>query len=439
MIMRCLLICFGLFLQHSSDGQTHIYKSIDEALERGRKENATVKMAYLQQEIASKDRAIGWAALMPSMALNLNSDYNLKLPVQLIPAEIFGGPAGTFKQVRFGLNWNQSAAFEFNLPIVHPEKLAGAKVASITTEQVKLEQQAAIHQVLQKITSQYFQVLQLEGNLKLSRMLDSTAEILYQSTLARYEQQIASRVDLNRAENLMHANKQQSLTHASGLMLAKQNMALLLNIADPNQLKIDDHLLKYFDLPLPETTTKAGSRPAYLASDQAEMAMRWRMRQHLYTGLPRLSFNSRYSFSRQSNELFDPLATNFEFGTIGLQLNIPLFKGRNNYLLYRKARLQLDQASIRKSQILLESDAELNEWNTRLKEKLESRKMAARRDQLALQNLDLSLQLYEEGVISLDQLFNIYNEYAQARNAFLLACTEAAIYHTYFRIESLRP
>jgi len=430
--------CCLLFFGFQTGAQVLLLKSVDQALERGRKENTSIRQTKIQEEIAWRDQGLSRANLLPSLALNLNTDYNLKLPVQMIPAEIFGGTPGTFKQVRFGQNWNQAAAFDLNTPLLHPEKIAAARAAGKTREQAKHEQQLVTNQVLQKIASQYFQYLQCEELIRLNQMLDSAAARLFLSTRAMYEQQLVSIIDLNRVENLLSSNKLNSLNALSERKLALQGLMVLLNINPGDSIKVDDYLINYLDPTLQENTINPLNRPAYLAAEQFESAMRWKMRQNLYAGFPRLNFNARYSFSSQSNTLFDQAAARYEFGTLGLQLNIPILKGGSNYLQYRKARLQLNLADAKKSQALLESNAELNEWKIRLEEKREARKINARRNELALQNLNLSLKLYDEGVINLDQLFSVYNEFAQARNAFLKASTEAAIYQIYIRIETLR-
>lgn len=82
----------------------------------------------------------------------------------------------------------------------------------------------------------------------------------------------------------------------------------------------------------------------------------------------------------------------------------------------------------------MNSSQELQEWQIRLSEKSAAQKLAARRDEMAHQTLDLSLQNYDQGVISLDALFNIYNEYVAARNSFIQTSADAAVYSIYLSL-----
>lgn len=408
--------------------------SLQDALNLARKQNNSIRTIELQNRIARTDQSLAQSGLYPSINLNGTSDYNLKLPVQLIPAEIFGGPAGTFKSVQFGRAWNSSTTAVFELPLLHADKYAQARAGQLSRQQVELEQWAQLRSVLQRVTSTYFNCLVLQKSLELNIELDSTATALYVATKARFEQQLVSRVDINRAENLMNSNQQQTLLLKSNLQVARQNLCVLLGLPATTELSITDDLIQYSnktDIPM----VNADTRPAYLAAMKAEEAARWKLRQNAYAALPKLSLNSKYTFANQTDRLFSGAGTNFNYGTVGMSFSMPIFKGGTTLLQTRKSRVQLNMASIQREQQLLNSGAEIMEWQVRLEEKNKARSLAASRDANASQNLTLSTQSYDQGVISLDQLFTIYNEYVQARNSYLQAMSDGALYRTYLELE----
>ncbi len=434
--MKKFITPIFLFLSFTAFSQTLKLSSLQEALTLARKQNNSIRSSELQNRIAQTDNSLAQSGLYPSLSLTGNSDYNLKLPVQLIPAEIFGGPAGTYKAVQFGRAWNSSASAVFEMPLLHPDKYAQARAGRLTREQIELEQTAQQRLTLQKVTAAYLNVLVLQQALVLNMELDSSATNLYNATKARFEQQLVSRVDINRSENLKNSNLQQTLSLRSNLQVARQNLCIILGLSPNTDIQIDDQLSKYAELNLanlPEI--KPENRPSYLATMKAEEAARWKMRQNAYAALPKLSINSKYTFANQTNRLFSGAGTNFDYGTVGMSLNVPLFKGRSTALQTRKSRIQLDLARIQKEQQLLSSNSEIMEWQTRLREKEQARSLAASRDANAAQNLDLSFQSYDQGVITLDQLFTIYNEYVQARNSYLQAMSDGALYRTYLELE----
>ena len=54
---------------------------------------------------------------------------------------------------------------------------------------------------------------------------------------------------------------------------------------------------------------------------------------------------------------------------------------------------------------------------------------------MASTTLNLSIMNYDEGVISLGQLFNIYKKYAQSKNSFLQTKADALMYEQWLKIE----
>ena len=434
-VMKYFPISLLLLFSTVVSGQVVRLSSLQETLDLARKQNSSIRSSELQNRIAQTDGALAQSGLYPSLSLSGTSDYNLKLPVQLIPAEIFGGTAGTFKAVQFGRSWNSSASAVFEMPLLHPDKYAQARAGKLSREQVELEQIAQQRSALQRVTSVYFNLLVLQKALELNTELDSTANALYEATRARFNQQLVSRVDLNRSENLRNSNLQQTLQLRSNLQVAQQTLCILLGFSPSADVQVNDALEKYAPLnsSIPEINPE--NRPSYQATLKAEEAARWKMRQNAYAALPKLSINSRYTFASQADRLFSGNGTNFDYGTVGMSLNVPLFKGRNTALQTRKSRIQLDLARVSKEQQLLSSGSEILEWQVRLREKEQARSLAATRDANAAQNLDLSIISYDQGVISLDQLFTIYNEYVQARNSYLQAMSDGALYRTYLELE----
>ena len=197
---------------------------------------------------------------------------------------------------------------------------------------------------------------------------------------------------------------------------------------------INDELNKYVLENAPQEIS-AESRSKTKSAELAVDAARWNLKQQNWAFLHKVSFNSRYAFANQSNQLFSGQGTNFNYGTVGLSVSMPLFKGFSQYNQQKKAKLQLNIASSQWQQSIIDSQEELSEWRIKFEDKKQSGQLASRRDELAENTLNLSLLSYNEGVISLNELFNIYNEYVQARNNRLQTTADAVLYLEYLKLE----
>lgn len=432
--MRSFLLSIGMLCLNALPAQT-ILHSLSEAHQRAEKNNIGIKSSKIQEEIARYDKRSALSVYLPSLQIQAQSDYNVELPVQLIPTEIFGGPAGGFQEVRFGRPWNSSAGIEFTQPIFHADKLAQINASKHTEAQVKLEQQATRISLLQSVTQAYFAVLMMEENLKLNVALDSTAKALYLNVKARYDKELMSKIDINRAENLWIQTHQQRLRLESERTAALRQLALLLNISGENALQVQDRLENY-SKSIEISTIHPDQRFSFLATKEAENAAKWRWKQQSWQRYPKLSFNSRYNFASQGDRWLGTGSNQFQFGTVGLSLSVPIFKGGNQLWLSRKASLGYEISRLQSEQSLLKGSAELSDWMMRGKEKSISAELAAKRDALSAETLRLSLMSYEQGVIPLSEVFNSYNEYTQARSSWVQAVGDAAIYTMLLKLEN---
>lgn len=140
-----------------------------------------------------------------------------------------------------------------------------------TEKQGQLEQQSYRIGLLQSVTRAYFSVLILRESLQLKRNLDSTAQVHYLNTKARYEKELLSKIDINRSENLWLQMHQQTLKLEADLQVALKQLSTLLNTADEKTIQIEDQLQNYSYSSQVERINSE-QRLSYLAAREAESA-----------------------------------------------------------------------------------------------------------------------------------------------------------------------
>lgn len=393
-----------------------------------------IKQFEMQSLNAHYDYNVSKSALMPSIMLNASSEYNLKLPLQLIPAQIFGGEPGTFNEVRFGQSWNSSLGGSFEMPIIHADKIAGIKASSNLKKQAEQDAITNEKNYLKNAANAYLSYLVLKEAYVLNLELDTTAQDLYAATKARYDQNLASKIELNRAENLLLSTHQQTIDIQSKMRIGENQIKTLAGIALSSDLIVEDQMANYGSLNQ-ENEVSPKERTEVKSAEFASEAAKWNLKQQRWAFLPKLSFNSRYTYANQTDELFSGNGTNFDFGTVGLTLSMPIFKGFSQYNKQKKAKNQFMMSNLKLEQTVLDSENQISEYQIKYQEKVNSALMAEKRAKLSSTSLDLSLLNYDDGVISLDQLFNIYSEYVQAQNNRLQNFADAALYSTWLDLE----
>ena len=103
--------------------------NLDEAISFAIDSNYTAINARRDIAIAIKQKWETTAAGLPQINGTISYNNNLKQPVTLLPAEITGGPTGTFTPVTFGTKQNGSAVATLDQLIFDGSYLVGLKAA----------------------------------------------------------------------------------------------------------------------------------------------------------------------------------------------------------------------------------------------------------------------------------------------------------------------
>ena len=87
--------------------------SLNDCVAYAQKNNVQVKNALLAIEAQVQTNREIASAAYPTIGTNVGSTDYLKIPTSLLPAQIFGGPAGTFIPVQFGTKFNANYGANF--------------------------------------------------------------------------------------------------------------------------------------------------------------------------------------------------------------------------------------------------------------------------------------------------------------------------------------
>lgn len=126
--------------------------------------------------------------------VNLTGDYKryLKIPGQVIPASVFGGPEGTYSAVAFGLPYNFSTSVQASQALYNQGVTIGLKAAKVSRDLSALQTQKTKEDVAYTISATYYnlqttaqQIAFLRSNLASTERLIRITDLLRQNQLAK--------------------------------------------------------------------------------------------------------------------------------------------------------------------------------------------------------------------------------------------------------------
>jgi outer membrane protein len=414
-----------------------VFHSVSEAWAAAVRDNPTQRIYRLKNGQLTDDYRAAKSYLLPQAGLAFTGQDNLKLSVTPLPGVIFNQPGKT-------IYLSLSKEYIYNAGLTVSENVFNWQSvfqSNIAKENITLNslQQAAYEQNLKTSTAQYYySALIAASSLRISGRDLQLADSILTTVRGRYDQGLVDLTAVHTAEinvNNVRQNIYQSRQlYDQGL----QNLKLLTGCTNQQSLILDQSLAidSLSDNPIAENPNPANpnsppgpeSTPAKVGPDKnldvyaantriADLQGKFQ-RAAFYPTLSLDAFVGSQQYRDNFGLTFGDGAWN-DYRYLGLNLNVPLFTGFYNRNKYRSATVQarinaqqyrdaIDQGRISDSLLINTYD------NYRLIVQASGRNLLLYRE-----NLLLSRQKYEEGLISIDVWQKTFQDYLVAENTHL--------------------
>ncbi|MDC7239498.1 MAG: TolC family protein, partial [Spirochaetales bacterium] len=192
----------------------------------------------------------------------------------------------------------------------------------------------------------YYQCVLLEEVYNVKKETEQNAYETWQDIMMKYENDLASELDVLQAEVNWQINIPESTQAARNRDLALNNMKLLAGIDTSAEVNLTDGLtLGLPEQPAwPEPGSVLSSRPDYVTMQQQVELLEINKDAEKATFYPSLSATLGYGWQASNDEF------SFDDGTnalqAGLELTIPIFYGGSRFAKLEEAKLNLEQSKV---------------------------------------------------------------------------------------------
>ena len=285
--------------------------------------NKALKISRNNVAIGQQKKMEAKANLIPKISANADYKYFTDLPTQLMPASIFGGPAGTFKETQFGVPHNINANLQLTMPLYNPQVIGAIQTAKIATELNNLQLQKTEEQIYFDISNLYY-----NGQLLLRQLsfIDSnivnTSKLLKNMQLLK-EQLMAKGTDVSKVQLQKEQLETQKESVTSKYEQVINALKFAMGISLDQNMQIEQEILY-------KKSNEYSSTPAIeirLANTQSKLFLS-ELNTLKKSKLPSVSLFGTYGktgfgYDKQPNDFlkFYPI------GFAGIQISYPLFNG----------------------------------------------------------------------------------------------------------------
>jgi outer membrane protein len=246
---------------------------------------------------------------------------NTRLNTSFIPAEVFGGPAGTFQPVTFGQKYQSNVTFAPQIDLLNPYAAALVRANKTNEQLVVINNLLDKKAVFESISAAYHNILSYQGQITVTKKSLANADTLSTILKNRQREGLARGQDVNNGEanrltvkdKLQQLDVQLSQQYNSLKLLADIDSAASVVIAPSERDRQSDpdlSLSANSDLLQRQSEWQTKYQEATLRADK-----RWL--------LPTVNLFSSFGWQQTTNNHFFDSSTWFGTSFVGLRLTIP--------------------------------------------------------------------------------------------------------------------
>ena len=353
LFVRQLILLGSFALLLSARPATSQELSLDQCIDLALEHNWSIRLSQKDILIARDINNEAKSNLLPKLNGVADYRYYTDLPYQFMPAEAFGGAAGTYKQVQFGVPQNVNINAQLSIPIFNPAALS----AIITTREAiilrEIQKSKTEEEVVMEVSNTYYngqilrhQIAFLDSNIINTEKLVRTTTILYQ-------QQLAKATDVDRLKLQMEQLITQRTTVSSQYQQVLNALKFLIGKPVTDTVEVSPEAKTYRITHYTQVLTiDAKLIDKQLQLTNAELKGLKRSR------LPSLGAYATYGTTgfgtTGSNSFFNFYPVSY----LGVQMKIPLFNNLGTHHKIQQKKTELDKTYLQEDMLLAKTDLE---------------------------------------------------------------------------------
>ena len=404
--------------------------SLEECVTFAKNNNVQVKNSLLAIEAQIQtNREIG-AAAFPTIGTNAGVNDFIKIPTSLLPAQIFGGAAGTYIPVQFGTKYNANYGINFQQLLFDGQVFVALKArasslqwqkknAALTEEAIKTN----IYKIYYQLSASKTQLNILDANIERLSKLAHDAEVMYKNGFAEKLDVDKVSVQLN---NLQTEKIKANNSVAIGFMGLKMLMGMPVNDSLALTEVIDEKSLEK-DI-LVENDFQYGVRKDFQYLSETKKLTELNVKRYQLSYLPTINMSGNASKNAMRTK-FDFFEGGSWFNTtlVSLNVNLPLFNGFARDARVKRTKIELNQIENQLGALKNNIDNEITQAKLNYMSSVATMQFQKKNMQLAEAVYQQTKKKFEIGTGSNTEISSAQADLVTAQNNYMNALYSALI------------
>jgi outer membrane protein len=436
--MKRLIILLGLAVSLTTYAQDGVKETapaaftLQQAIDYALQNQTSVKNAMIDEQIAKQKVNEITGLGLPQINSSFDVKDFLEIPTSLIPAEIFGGPPGSFAAVKFGTKYQATAGLDASQLLFSGDYFLGLKASKVyvelstkSTQRTRIETTAAVAKMYYTVLINQERMNMMDVNVsRVKKTLDDTKAIL--------DNGLVEKIDFDRLtvtyNNLLVEQEKVTRSLNLGMYLLKFQMGMPMNA----NLTLTDKLADLkFDVSAQASADKFdySKRVEYGLFETQFSLAKLDLKRNKFAYLPTAAAYGSLSGGAY-RETFNIFTTNngwYPTALIGAKVTLPIFTGLQRNARTQQAKLKLEQSQNNLDLIKNSIDLEVSTSLTSLQNAAASLEIQKKNITLAEDVARVAKIKYDQGVGTNLELVTAEASLKEAQTNYFNALFEALV------------
>ena len=407
--------------------------SLDECLQMALSNNENLKNSILEENVSKMTSREYLSVGFPQIQFETGLKYNFEIQKSLIDISKFmpGVPEGTEQEVSFGQKYDGIMDLGINQMIFNGSYFVGLAASKALIELSEKQTVRTKVDIIESVNKAYYVVLNTKERLSLVNSNLDRIESLLNDTEILYENGFVEKLDVDRIKvsyNNLNAEKIKA-ERLYDLSLSVLKFQIGFPVYDKLSVKgsIEDVILSVNEYDI--QSFDYSDRIEHSILNTNKRLKSYDLKNNRSQFLPQIYANLSYGYNTSSSEydLFFNSNRWKNYGTVGLQVIVPIFDGFNKRSKINRSKIVVQQVENQIKFLERSIDLQINQNYIELKNAIESLNVS--KDNLVLANevYNVSEKKYKEGVGSNLEVLDSNNALKTAQTNYYNAYYQAII------------
>lgn len=361
--------------------------------------------------------------ILPTATASGSYQYQFKVPVQLVPAELFGGQPGKYQVAQFSVPQSKSITVDMSQQIFNASAFIALKAAKAVLNQNELQILSSKEDLVYNVSACYYNI---QVTLRQIQLLENNlinTEALLQSISDQLKAGLATETDVDRL-TVSRDNSKASLESSHNNMEKEYNLLkLLMNIPmDAAIAVVTENNLEATSMPVIDfdLSQKTNYRQILESKKIADLE-----RRNIKAGyLPSLTLSNSMGYSgyySNANPFKNLNDRWYSSSSVSLKLSVPIFDGFSKKNQIRQKQIEMDKYDVQAEQTKQQNLKDVADAYQDYKSNLNTLATQQRNLRLAQKVLDDVDIQYKSGIVKITDVINSQTELHTAQNNYLTA------------------